>query len=74
MEGWHWERMKCEGFERIILDTQEQVEVHMCGFNGVQRGNYFGGESVRRKEVETSVRKLKIGKDASLWRDDESWR
>ena len=23
------------------IDTQEQVLVHMCGFDGAQRGNYF---------------------------------
>ena len=28
--------------------TQEYVEVHMCGFYGVERGNYFGGEPIRR--------------------------
>ena len=33
-------------------DTKEQVAVHMYGFNGVQRGNYFGGELIRRKDVE----------------------
>ena len=26
------------------LYTAEQVAVNMCGFNGVKRGNYFGGE------------------------------
>ena len=30
------------------IDTQEQVSVHMCGFDGVWRGNYFGGEPIRR--------------------------
>ena len=25
------------------IDTQEQVVVHMCGFDGIRRGNYFGG-------------------------------
>ena len=25
-------------------DTQEQVAIHMCGFDGVRRGNHFGGE------------------------------
>ena len=24
------------------IDTQEQVAVHMCGFDGVRRGNYYG--------------------------------
>ena len=26
------------------IDTQEQVAVHMRGFDGVRRGNYFRGE------------------------------
>ena len=26
------------------VDTQEQVVVHMCGFDEVQRSNYFKGE------------------------------
>ena len=36
----------------------------MCGFNGVQRGNYFGGKPIRRTEVEVKVGKLKNGKAA----------
>ena len=39
--------------------TQEQVTVHMCGFNGVQKGNYFGGELVRRTKVEVRVGNLR---------------
>ena len=37
------------------IDTQEQVAVHMCGFNCIQRRNYFGGESIRKTEVEMSM-------------------
>ena len=44
--------------------TYEQVAVRTCGFNGAQRDNYFGGESIRRTEVEVRVRKLKNGKAA----------
>ena len=44
--------------------TQEQVAVHMCGFDRVRRGNYFGRESIRRTEVDVRVRKLKNGKAA----------
>ena len=44
--------------------TQEQVKVHMCGFDGVRRGNYFGGEPIRRTEVKVRVGKLKDGKAA----------
>ena len=44
------------------INTQEQVSVHICSFNGVQRGNYVGGEPIRRKEVEVRVGKFKEGK------------
>ena len=30
------------------LDTQEQVSVHMCGFDRVRRRNYVIGEPIRR--------------------------
>ena len=39
--------------------SQVQVVIHMGGFGGVQRGNYFG-ERVRRTEVEVRVGKDKI--------------
>ena len=42
-------------FENLYnIDTQEKVVVHMFGFNGVWIGNYFGGEPIRRTEVEKS--------------------
>ena len=34
----------------------------MYGFNGIRRDNYFGGEPIRRDEVEVRVGKLKNGK------------
>ena len=37
----------------------------MCDFDGIQRGNYFGGETIGRAEVEMRVGKLKNGKAAS---------
>ena len=40
-----------EYFEDLYnIDTQEQVPVHMCGFNGIWRSNYFGGEPIGRAE------------------------
>ena len=49
------------------IDTQEDIAVHMCGFDGIRRGNYFGGEPIGRAEVEVRVSKLKnrkaTGKD-----------
>ena len=33
----------------------------MCGFDGIQRANYFGRELIRRMEVEVRVGKLKNG-------------
>ena len=44
------------------IDTQEQVAVCMCGFDGVWRSNYFGGEPAKRTEVEARVGKFKNGK------------
>ena len=41
--------------------------VYMRGFDGIQRGNYFGREPIGRSEVEVRVGKLKneeaAGKD-----------
>ena len=49
-----------EYFEDLYnIDTQKQVAVHMCGFDGFRRGNYFGGEVIRRTKVEARVGKLK---------------
>ena len=32
-----------EYFEDLYnIDTQEEVAVHLCGFDGIRRGNYFG--------------------------------
>ena len=47
------------------VDTQEEVAIHMCGFDGIQRVNYFRGEPIGRAEVEVRVGKLKDGKAAS---------
>ena len=44
--------------------THEQVAVHMCGFDGIRRGNYFGGKPIGKAEVEGRVGKLKNGKAA----------
>ena len=36
------------------IDTQEQVAVRMCGFDGIWRGNYFRGKPIGRSEVEVT--------------------
>ena len=46
------------------INTQEAVAVHMCGFDGIRRHNYFEGEPIGRAEVEVRVGKLKDGKTA----------
>ena len=52
-----------EYFEDLYnIDTQEQVAVYMCGFDRIQRGNYFGGDPIGRAEVKVRVGKLKNGK------------
>ena len=54
-----------EYFEDLYnIDTQEQFAVHMCGFDGVWRGNYFGRELIMRTKVEAWVGKLKNGEAA----------
>ena len=63
MGNWHRETMKCEGSGRSILnniDTHEEVAVHMSGFDGIRRGNYFRGEPTGRAEVEVRMDKLKM--------------
>ena len=58
-------RTRKEYFEDLYnIDTQEQVAVHICGFDGIRRFSYFGGEPIRRAEVEVRVGKLKNGKTA----------
>ena len=52
-----------EYFEDLYnMDTQEQVAIHMCGFDRIRRGNYFGGLPIGRAKVEVRVGKLKKGK------------
>ena len=41
------------------VDNQEEVAVHMCGFDRIRRGNDFGGEPIGRVEVKVRVGKLK---------------
>ena len=40
------------------------MKVHMCSFDGIRRGNYFGEEPIIRAGVEVRVGKLKNGKVA----------
>ena len=47
------------------INNQEEVAVHMCGFDWIRRGNNFGGEPIGRAGVEVRVGKLKNGKPAS---------
>ena len=46
------------------IDNQKQVVLHICGFDGIWRENYFGGEPTGRAEVDVRVGKLKTGKAA----------
>ena len=50
-----------EYFEDLYnVDTRELR--NMYGFEGIWRGNYFGGDPIGKAEVEVSVGKLKNGK------------
>ena len=48
------------------IDTQEQVAVHICGFDWIRRGNYFCVVPIGRAEVDVRVGKLKNGKTARV--------
>ena len=37
------------------IDTQEQGAVHMCVFDGIRTGNYFGDKPTGRAEFEARV-------------------
>ena len=53
-----------EYFENLYyMNTQEQVEVHICGYDGTRKGNFLE-EPIMRTEVEVKVGKLKNGKAA----------
>ena len=55
-----------EYFEDLYnKNTQEKVTVHMCGFDGIRRGNFFGREPIGKAEVE--VREWKLNKWNSHW-------
>ena len=54
-----------EYFEDLYnIETQKKVAVPMCGFEGIRRGNYFGGEPNGRAEVQVREGKLTNGKGA----------
>ena len=56
-------RIRKKYFEDLYnINTKTYIAVHMCGLDGVQRGNYFGGEPIKKAEVEVKVGKLKNGK------------
>ena len=55
MGGWH----------------KERIAVHMCGFDGIWRSNYFQQEPIGKAEVRVRVRKLKNGKAAVRMRSLE---
>ena len=46
------------------VETQEQVRALMCGYDGIQIGNYFGEEPIIKIEVEERVKKINNGKAA----------
>ena len=57
------QRIWKEYFQDIYnIDTQEQAGVNMCGFDGVQKSNNFGGQLIRRTDIRMG--NLKYGKAA----------
>ena len=46
--------------DQFNIDTQEQVAVTLCSFDGVRRDNYFGEKPIKITEVEVRVGKLRM--------------
>ena len=42
------------------IDTQRQVAVHKWSSDGVKKGNYFGGKTIRRAEVNLRTERLLV--------------
>ena len=65
LEEFEVRRIRKGYFEDLYnIDTQEQVAVHVHGFDGVRRSSYFGWEPIRITEVEVRVEKLNNRKAA----------
>ena len=45
----------------------------MCGYDGVRRGNYFGGEPIRKVEGEERVKKLRMERLQVRMRSQKRW-
>ena len=59
------QRIWKEYFEDLfIINTYEQVALHICGLDGIRRSTYFVGELIRGKGIEVRVGKLKNRKAA----------
>ena len=54
----------------LNVGKSEEVNVNICGFNGVKRSKYTGCEDITREEVVKAMDKLKNGKAAGI--DDVS--
>ena len=56
-----------EYFEDLLNVTEEkEVNVNMCGFEGVKRSKYLGCDEITRAEVDKAIQKLKNGKAAGV--------
>ena len=56
-----------EHFENLHnINSNDEVLVNVCGFDGTRRNRYFGDEVISKEEVMGRVRKLKNGKSAGI--------
>ena len=63
MKGW-WIGYGGYVISPLIVMLCQNTGVHMCGYDGVRRGNCFEGEPIRKIVVEERVKKRKNGKAA----------
>src|SRR5678816_1679135 len=56
-----------EHFENLHnINSNDEVIVNVCGFDGARRNRYFGDKVISKEEVMGRVRKLKNGKSAVI--------
>ena len=55
-----WQVLRMYDVGGKLFNGIQEVEAHLCDFDGVRRGNYFGGEPIRKTKVEERVQKLQV--------------
>ena len=70
MGGQLWKKIKYKELGRIFLrmygHSKAGCYVHIGGFGGIQKGNYFGKEANKGTDIEMRVQKHRNGEAGSI--------